>query len=258
LDIDFYRKHWYADIYEQQENQTNDVKYILSTIGAAPKRVLEIACGGGRILEPLARAGHDVTGFDMDEAMLEKCRTRIRGLKNAVCYAADAITADWGTGYEVVVMGGNLLVNIVADMPYAEAQRLLIRKSAFALAENGRLFLSCDCRADFPTSSDPGEHVIFSGKDDWGTEGQYILFAQQNDGETRMNRSKRRLRIVTGDGRESTVEWDVTKHFPSFSTIRNWLSEAGLLIESAAGDFLGNPITDQTSQAVIWARKSPN
>ena len=78
MDIDFYRKHWYADIYEQQENQTNDVKYILSTIGAAPKRVLEIACGGGRILEPLARAGHNVTGFDTDEAMLEKCRKRIR------------------------------------------------------------------------------------------------------------------------------------------------------------------------------------
>ncbi len=36
-------------------------KFALSVIGAVPKRILEIGCGNGRILVPMARAGHDAT-----------------------------------------------------------------------------------------------------------------------------------------------------------------------------------------------------
>lgn len=31
------------------------------------KNILEVACGGGRILVPLAQAGYKMTGFDFDE-----------------------------------------------------------------------------------------------------------------------------------------------------------------------------------------------
>jgi len=269
LNKEFYLNHWYADIYEQyykpQENRSEedeqelngDLQYILSTIGTAPKRVLEVACGGGRLLEPIARAGHDVTGFDMDEYMLKKCEIRIKDLKNARCYKANAITEEWGKDYEVVVMGGNLLTNIegFGDMDCEEAQRLFITKAAESLASNGRLFFACVCYAGHETSFDPEEYTIFSGKDDLGSEGQFTMFDQYDDGETRRHKSKRRIKIVTKDGEEYIKEWEKSKHYPSISKLRNWVAEAGLEIESEAGNYDGDPVTEQTEWAVVWAKK---
>lgn len=39
--------------------------------------VLELGCGTGRVLLPLARAGFEVTGLDLSAAMLERCRAGI-------------------------------------------------------------------------------------------------------------------------------------------------------------------------------------
>lgn len=39
--------------------------------------VLELGCGTGRILIPLARAGHRVTGVDASRAMLERCEAKL-------------------------------------------------------------------------------------------------------------------------------------------------------------------------------------
>ncbi len=59
-------------MYDREETGTQDSAFLLSLIGNSPKRILEIACGTGRILIPLAKAGHYVTGLDLDEAMLER------------------------------------------------------------------------------------------------------------------------------------------------------------------------------------------
>lgn len=81
---EFIAKHWYSSVYEQFENQTNDVDFLLKILlqqtGGVPLDILEVACGGGRISVPLAQAGHRATGFDMDEHMLLRCLRRGKGV----------------------------------------------------------------------------------------------------------------------------------------------------------------------------------
>ena len=48
---------WVADMYDQKVTETNDVEFLLSVVGQTPKRILEVCCGSGRILVPLAKAG---------------------------------------------------------------------------------------------------------------------------------------------------------------------------------------------------------
>ena len=43
----------------------------------AGRRVLEPACGSGRLVTALARRGYDVTGFDISDAMLEYAQRRL-------------------------------------------------------------------------------------------------------------------------------------------------------------------------------------
>ncbi len=50
----------------------------------------------------------------MDEAMLSKIPAKAEGIDNITWRVADAIRDDWGKGYDVVVIAGNLLMNIVS------------------------------------------------------------------------------------------------------------------------------------------------
>jgi len=91
LSRQFIAKHWYAGVYEQFENHTNDVDFLLKVLreqtDGTPQNILEVACGGGRISVPLAQAGHTVVGFDADEHMLLRCYGRMRGIPNIACPA---------------------------------------------------------------------------------------------------------------------------------------------------------------------------
>lgn len=53
-----------------------DTAYYLARLADIDGPILEPACGSGRTLVPLLRAGHDVAGFDPSEEMLSRCRAR--------------------------------------------------------------------------------------------------------------------------------------------------------------------------------------
>ena len=88
---------WSADMYDLHETYTDDVKFALTLIGASPKKILEIACGSGRLLVPVAKAGHDVTGLDFDEYMLGKIADKVTSEK-IKWNKADVVCDDWGAG----------------------------------------------------------------------------------------------------------------------------------------------------------------
>jgi SAM-dependent methyltransferase len=53
-----------------------DLDLLLALAGRADGPVLELAVGSGRLAVPLAEEGHDVTGVDLDQAMLDRARRR--------------------------------------------------------------------------------------------------------------------------------------------------------------------------------------
>ena len=167
MDINKIKSHWYAYLYDKQENQTYDVELMLQILGDKPKEILEVCCGGGRILVPLAKAGHNVVGFDMDEDMMSQIPRKITGLSNIKFYRADAIHSDWGSDYDVVVLAGNIMINIETDMDYKEAQKLFIKKAADALKVGGYIYLDFDLHAH-PEKifNSIRERVHFEGTDD--------------------------------------------------------------------------------------------
>jgi len=54
-----------------------DVGFFVETARAAGSPVLELACGTGRVLLPIARAGIRITGLDLSPSMLAVCRGRL-------------------------------------------------------------------------------------------------------------------------------------------------------------------------------------
>lgn len=67
----------WADYYDlTQRGVTGDVSFYLEQAEQAGGKVLDLACGTGRISIPMAKAGIDVTGLDLSQEMLEKARQK--------------------------------------------------------------------------------------------------------------------------------------------------------------------------------------
>ncbi|MCL2404863.1 MAG: class I SAM-dependent methyltransferase [Defluviitaleaceae bacterium] len=242
-------QYWYAYIYDQQVMQ-DDVEHIIAMVGSSPLNILEVACGSGRISIPLAQKGHVVTGFDVDEAMLARIPKKAREHSNFNYFKADALIDGWGTGFDVVVLSGNVLVNIVTDGDYKQAQELFIKKASDAVKQNGYVYLDFTCMLGEPQ---PGgeEYTIFEGIDDFGTHGKFIMGSGGSyDSQTRIAHGTRRYEITPKDGEMFSITKEVVKHFPTHEQVVSWLVKYGFEVEWQ------NPISEETFHAIIWARKN--
>ena len=115
-----------ADMYDLDETDLTDVNFAMSIIGLFSKRILEIACGSGRYLAPLAKSGHNVVGLDFDEFMLNKIDAKLEDKANVTWRKSDIIKEEWEIGFDVVLLAANILFNIVSDMEYEKAQKLRV------------------------------------------------------------------------------------------------------------------------------------
>ncbi|MFP4975147.1 class I SAM-dependent methyltransferase [Paenibacillus sp. CN-4] len=264
MNREFIAKHWYASVYEQFENQTQDVDFLLKILtehtGNRPLNILEVACGGGRICVPLAKAKHFVTGFDVDEHMLLRCYRRMLGLANIRCYQADAANSVWGLDYDLVVMAGNVLINIESEIDYKEAQKTLIKHAAAALRTGGHLYM------DFDLYNNPAarfnrlkESSYFNGTDELGTTGRTISYGSVYDPITQVCTGIGHWEITTNSGEKINIPKYWYKHIPTQMQVYDWLSDAGFTIERTYQNYtaepIPEPIIEATNRAIIWARK---
>ncbi len=209
---------WNADMYDLNETYTDDAEFALKLMGTAPKKVLEIACGSGRFLVPVAKAGHDATGLDFDEHMLEKIARKTADEK-IKWHKADVVYDDWGTGYDVIILG--------AYTQYPE-----------------KWF------------HNPEANLIWEGTDSHGNFGKMALLDNTYDAESGVARFVRRFDMRLADGSALVQEIPSEKHFAPLEQVHKWLEEAGFVIERECGDYQGHLISETTDRAIIWARKA--
>ncbi len=249
-------EYWKAYVYEQQEDETAIAACILRLIGDRRLRILEIGCGGAKLSAPLAQAGHDVTGMDASGAMLYFAVKQARSLPNLHLRKADSLAEAWGSGYDAVILGANLLCSLITDWDYKQAQKQLIQRSAAALKTGGKLIIDFDCPATLEAyGANAGEKLIFEGTDDHGTTGRYYVCGVFSDEKTRTVRSRRRIEITPAVGVPFQITTEHTKHFPTLAELCTWLYREGFTIEALHGGHHGEPFDALHRRAVIVARK---
>ena len=271
LDKNYLLNHWYADIYEQNIDETDEAEFVLSILRDGKyknknvKTILDVCCGGGRNTVPLANAGYEVSGFDFDEYMLEKLQKIIDRDKtaNISWRKADALKDCWGKDFDVVFMAGNIFINIITGGDYAEAQELFIKKAAGCVKPGGYMYLDFDCSVYFDNSDEVTEDedkfdewTIFEGTDDIGTYGKFIMMGDCCVNGKRMGR--RRYEITPKNSETfSVIKSFSAKHFPDFAETKEWLDKYGWEIEQLYGGRNKQPFDQniQGNRAVIWAKK---
>lgn len=133
----------YADIvtlYDiEHDDFTDDIEFLLEVAQLGEGPILELGCGTGRVLLPLAAAGYNVVGIDSSQAMLKVAHDRL------------------GSGLEARLLTGDMAdLNGIEDGPFGliiaslnstmhlttqDRQRSMITSAWRALAPGGRLVI---------------------------------------------------------------------------------------------------------------------
>lgn len=114
----------YARRFRQLAESGNDINGEATAAAAlvpAPARVLDAGCGTGRSTIALTALGYDVTGVDVDPAMLAVARADAPDLDWRL---GDLASLDLGERFDLVLLAGNIIPLLEPDTLSAVAERL--------------------------------------------------------------------------------------------------------------------------------------
>lgn len=256
------KNHWYANMYEKFVTETSDVECLLRLLGSTPKDVLEVCCGSGRVLVPLALAGHKATGFDLDPHMLQFIPEKVEKAKriqpdlHLSWSEKDLFQGDWGGPYDAIILAGNIMLNIITEGAYDAGQRRMLALASQHVRPQGHLILHFDCFAQpEEVFHSQRERLIFEGTDDRGVHGRYLICSGRYDPQSQMARGSNRTELTLPDGSERFCYGFFAKHIPTLAQVHAWLQENECVVVEEYGDDQGNPIGEKTHKAIIVAEK---
>ena len=118
-----------------------DVALFLQLAEIVGDPILELGCGSGRILAPLAAAGHRVVGVDRSATMVGRARRRLdeAGSSEAalVLGEMDRLPSDLAGRHGLVILSHNTLLHAISS----ESQRAVLTAARAALDPRGMLVL---------------------------------------------------------------------------------------------------------------------
>ena len=130
--------------------------------------------------------------------------------------------ANWGNGYDVVIMAGNILINIESEMDYAIAQATFIKKASAALRDGGHLYMDFDLHFN-PTAvfNSLEESSYFNGVDDIGTSGKTVSYGSIYDPITQICAGTNHWELTTNTGELFIKPERWYNHIPTQSQVYN-------------------------------------
>jgi SAM-dependent methyltransferase len=275
-----------AEIYDHSETYCDDVDLLLNLIdtgnfdvlGRSTSQnikifniyILEPFCGTGRILIPLAQAGHTLVGLDQAACMLDRARQKLAYLPKEVqsrvtLRQADVITDEWPSGFDLVILGGNCLYELATP----EEQESVIRSAAVSLKPGGYIYLDNDhMEGDLALSWQvPGVRGCFpTGICADGALVESTIETIWFDTLARLAKFRRTARVLLpkvdspnhpreAAGKIIEREYVQQKHPVSFGEVQTWLERSGFVLDQTFGDRVGNPYTPAHNRAIFWAQK---
>ena len=242
-----------------------DLDLYLALAARADGPVLELAAGTGRLAVPLAMAGHSVTAVDLDPAMLARLRTR--------AVTAAAVARNSAVERRIDVVEADLLdvrldaagqfgfafiaLNSLFLLATREAQRQAFRTLAAHLAPGGLAAVDVWLPDADDLARFDGRMILEYVRDDPETGRQVTkVAAAQHDAATGIVN----LTSIFEEGEPGAqpIRWirrDVLR-LVSADELHDFATQAGLEVETVAGDYDLGPLGSGGDRAIVVAQKA--
>ena len=144
---------WYIDRFRKLADEGTDLhgeaRLVDAMVGRGA-RILDAGCGPGRVGGRLARAGHDVTGVDLDPLLIAAARKDHPGARWLV---GDLSELDLpGEGFDVIVCAGNVMTFLAPD-----TRRPVLGRMKDHLRDGGRAVIGFGTARGYPTEQFLGD-----------------------------------------------------------------------------------------------------
>ena len=255
-----YQTAEFAEVYDAVYTDRDDGAFWLAmaeTAHGGP--LLEIGCGTGRILLPLARAGHEVTGLDLSGPMIERCRAKLAAEPPDVAgrvrlHAADMTAFDLGQRFAMVIspFGGFHHLRSV-DQQFACLERCRAH-----LSPRGVLVLDLlnpdpvpvSCLQEEQAAGEATADVV-----DW-TGGRRIRSWIDVVGyhpALQSNECEMTYEIVETDGRTRRITQEFSLRYVFRYELEHLLARAGFRLVALYGDYDRSPFKDGSPAMIAVA-----
>jgi len=228
-----------------------DVGFYVDEAKAAGGRVLEVGCGTGRILLPIARAGCAITGIDGSKQMLERCRVNLAAEAAAVqsrITLAQHDMRDFNLAEQFTLIIAPF--RVVQHLTTIDDQLQFLATVARHLAPQGRLVFDVfNPRFDILVGAD-------------GVEREDTPEQRLPDGRT-FHRAYRiaRVRWIDQVSEAELVYYvDGKRYVQAFemrwylaAELRHLLARAGFRVREMYGDFARGPVVDGCPEIIVTA-----
>jgi SAM-dependent methyltransferase len=247
----------------EYRRRRDDVRFYRTLADERGGPVLDLACGTGRLMAPLLRAGHTVVGVDAAPAMLARAAARIGRLpaaarRQALLLRADMRALAFPPRFAFAVCAFHSIQHLATD---AELARFF-EGAAHALIPGGWLaFDTFAPNAQFLARVKPGPR---DGQRRWGTTrfvhpatGRRIAYSESYRLAGRILHMTLHYQPVDVRGRALGRARRVLLSHRQLQPdeIERLLAAAGLKLIATWGGFDGRPIEPETEQQVFLARR---
>ncbi len=212
--------------------------------------VLELGCGTGRLLAPLADEADRVIGLDRSPAMLKRARARVAA--SGMGPRVHLVAADLRTP---VCSGASLAVaalNSLCHFTERDAQLRVLRSTRDSLVQGGRLVLDVPnphVEVDARPAGVPVLEATLETPD--GLMMEWTIAEASRAAQTMTLRSIYDLSAPRGLARETVVFELYLYYRPELELL---LERAGFRVESVWGDYDGSDYWDDSPRMVCLAQ----
>jgi SAM-dependent methyltransferase len=243
----------YASFYDWENARTvgtRDVRFWIDAAARQRGRALELGCGTGRLLLPLARAGARVIGVDRSASMLAVLRRRAR-VRSPPVTRADITALPFASGvFRLVVAPYGMLQSVLSDALLART----LREAARVLMPGG--LLGIDLVPDLPRWREYERHIRLTAAR--GPRGRPLRLVESVRQERSRGVTTFVQEFIEGRGREA-VSTQFTLQFRTLpvQAVARRVSRAGLRVDRLLGGYDGRPYTESSDAWILLARKEP-
>jgi len=237
-----------------------DLEFYLDYARQASGRVLELGCGTGRILVPIAATGLEVVGLDLADAMLAKCREKLQTLAAEVQRRVRLVRGDM-TDFD---LGERFALVIIPFRPFqhllgVEQQLACLGSIARHLAPKRRLVFDV-FQPDLRRLHDPvyrqetdevPERTLADGRR-FRVTSRVIAFRRAEQ----INEVELIYHITSPDGREERIVEPLTLRYFFRYELEHLLARGGFRVMDVFGDFDRSPLRDDSPEMIFVAEKT--
>jgi len=234
---------------------TADIGFILTQAARSPGPVLELGCGSGRLLIPLARAGHLVVGVDNAPAMLARARQRLAAEPPAVrervtLVHGDMLDLDWAGQFGFIFVPYNTLMHLDS-----EQKRILFRQVRRHLRSDG-LFL-IDLANPLAAAQTPDDHLLTLERCFVEPESGQLVVQQASSWPDPERQILHVIWLFDSSPPEGgAVQRQVVQmayHYLYPHELELILAETGLQLLAQYGDYRQNPFAEDSERLLLLA-----